>query len=748
MANRVSGLAGYNTYVKDPVTGLYTKNNTTPVADLAQYTFTNLLPNTDYSTLLFWTSVDNDGNESAKNPYTPAASMKTLNPTPQQSPMSTTDVAALTALVQKCMASDSATGVTVSIVGPKGYWTQSFGSGTGNTSSFLIASQTKTFTGTVILMMLDKGLIASLDDPLSKYLPGYPVDPTIRQIMMMQSGIYDYEQNSSLAQNFTITPTSAMTVDQIIAMIKASAAGNVSVFTPGTKYFYTNSNYYVLAKIAESLDPTKRTIDQIITQDIFGPLGMLNTRFRTATGTPPSPYAAGQDFNPILAIFGLAVRRDVSSQNPAFIWAAGAIDSVISDMVKWGAELRDGTLLSPASHQLRMTTFSQQPQTPTYGLNHTGPPTFGYGLGFVQVGSWFGHDGSWLGYDSCTMFEPVTGTIISVYENFQTAGLLALATIWYELAEYLYPNSANQPGYMTGSAASGSAGLSLHKLSTDAEGSVYDVGSFQPFNELYTAGGLDSVTGKTTPTEASGVYVTLIGGGGPGGNGGGNINQSGGSGGGGGGRVNRIWIPMSLLGPTYDAIYGLGGTPGNPGGDSIFRSGSIVLTAKGGATGAATAAYQATIGGGVGGGWTAVPAAINGIAVTGVNGQPGGTSSMYGGGVGGSDTVNDSPAGGGGGGGNQNAGTPGVKGGDSLTEIGGAGGTTALSPANVDDPPPLHAGAGGGGGTGAANYGYAGHPGAAGGKYGGGGGGGGCTWGSSAGAGGPGGPGAAFLEWK
>lgn len=707
MPSVVSGLAGYNFY--QLISAVWTKINTTPVADNVGFTEPGLLSNTDYTGQFGWTSVDKAGNETwPPTPFTTGA--QTLNPNPATSPMNTTDKAAIDAIVAKCLAAGAGPGVTVGITSPKGYYSKSYGSGTTNDDHYLTASQTKPFTGTAVLRAVDAGLI-SLSAKLSTYLPGYPTganDPTIQQMMMMQSGLYDYELANTgglfglgligLAQEFTLNPTMAFTVDQIIAIIK----GGGSMFVPGTSYYYTNSNYYVLAKVVESVDPTHRTIDQIIKQDILTPLGMVNTSFRLNTGPPPSPYAIGYEYNPIESIFGILSLQDVSSQNPSFVWAAGAIDSVISDMLLWGKELRDGTLLSPTLRNLRATTFAAQPNSGAarFGLNFDGPPTFGYGLGYINIGSWFGHDGSWLGYDSCTMTLPINGTVITVYENFQTSSphvLAALTTIWYEIAEYLYPSSAKQPGYMSGSAAAGTITTTFKKMQTSVNTGAVAPGVFTPFTEIYSSGtgNLASITGKAVPINASGVYVRGIG---PGGNGGGasSLNTPGGPGGPGGSAFDEVFIPVASLGSTFDARFGLGGSSTS----TKFASASVSLEA--GAAGAAC-----------------VVSGISGVTTH--LGCPSDTS----------DSTNDVGAGGGSGGATSgfsiHAGNPG---GSSKTVAGGA---AEHAPANAVAP---HAGAGGGGGNGnASSYPSTGGTGGNGGWPGGGGGGAGSGWDSPGGIG-------------
>ncbi|GAB4677572.1 serine hydrolase domain-containing protein [Mycobacterium avium] len=707
MPNQVSGLAGYYFFLDGK------QLNQTPVADGANFIVDGLSSNTDYSGRLTAAPVDKAGNIGAQVPF---ANAKTLNPTPDQNPMAADKVAAIDAIAARCIAAGAGPGLVVAIVGPDGYLTKAYGNGSATTDDhYLIASQTKMFTGTLVLMAVDKGLL-SLDDPLSKYLSGYRVDPTIRQMLMMQSGLFDYEQSPNLGTNFILNPTGAMTVDQLIAIIKAGGNGATSEFPPGTRYYYTNSNHFVLAKILEAIDPAHRTYDQILQQDILTPLGLVNTRLRTATGTPPAPYAHGYDHNPILAIFGIVLMRDVSNQNPAYVWSAGGIDSVISDMVKWGKAFRDGTLLSPEMHQLQMTEFAEQPQTPPFGLAHTGPPTFGYGLAALRCGSWVGHDGSWLGYDSCTMVEPTTGTIISVYENFQTTSpnpLAAISTVWYEIATYLHPGSTNNLGYKTGPAITASVAAAAGGMSSAAAGAVYAPGEFQPFTEVN-----QDRNNQPIPDGCTGCYVTLLGAGGPGGRGTSTYNATGGSGGGGGGRINRIFIPRAELGDTYTAGHGVNG------GDSVFTSGAIALRAGGGGAGYCTAAYGATAVGGAGGTWSAT--GLDGV--TGANGSAGANSSMMGGANGNPNTDDAGPGGAGG------RGSYGALSGAQTT--GAASSTVPAGAAGKPggDAQPGHAGASGG-------------EGAAGGKYGAGGGGG-YSYGNVAGQpGGPGADGLVMVEW-
>ncbi|WP_414018052.1 hypothetical protein, partial [Mycobacterium avium] len=102
--------------------------------------------------------------------------------------------------------------------------------------------------------------------------------------------------------------------------------------------------------------------------------------------------------------------------------------------------------------------------------------------------------------------------------------------------------------------------------------------TFTPFTETNV-----EHTNQAVPAGCNGCWVTANGGGAAGQNGVGDHLASGMGGGGSGARIDRVWIPRSLLGATYSTGYGRGGaTAAAAGGDTFFRSGNVNLTAGGG----------------------------------------------------------------------------------------------------------------------------------------------------------------------
>jgi CubicO group peptidase (beta-lactamase class C family) len=715
-----SGLAGYNFWLD-----LTTRLNPTLVPPDAlnrpSFTIPGLSSDTDYGGRITMTAVDKNGNESAHS--APLAVARTLAPVRATLPLSPDDTAAIDAIVAKSMAKTGQPGVIIDIVGQKGYYTKAYGGGVSTDGHFRIGSVTKTFTGHLILREISKGTL-HLSDTLDKFVSGVPSGNliTIQHMLMMRSGVYDYEADTLLKLEVTLFPTMSISSAQLLQTIQQNASG----FTPGTAYQYTNSNYILLGYVLAAV--TGRNPPDMITQDLITPLGMTETSYPPANSSAiPAPAVTGYKSG----FFGLGLLglQDGSAQSPEFYGMAGAVISTVGDLTsKWGAELRDGKLLSPATQALRMSTFLPAAWTgdPAAG------PTFGYGLAILQIGSWFGHDGSIPGYDCCVMFEPQTQSVITVMDNFQTAGLAALVDIWYYIAKYLFPGSTDAPNYaapqipITAMGIPSAEAFGNATVFVLAPGSIQGIGipSAEAFGTGTITGGFQPITwinethtDEAVPQGAVGCWVEQIGGGAAGqdGTSGNGYVQAGGNGGGSGAYIERTFIPVASLGPTVSTRRGLAGASnGASGGDTSFISGSVNLTA-GGAVGTAAG--------------TAVVAGVTATAHNGCN-------------AGVSDTTTNTPAGGGAGGGYQFGAAYGGSNGGSSKAVPGGAANTGVAPA---DAPAGRGGAGGGGGVGG-YFGNGGH-GAPGSKYGAGGGGGGGANAGAAGAGGHGGDGYQKVEW-
>src|SRR4051812_47081066 len=114
-----------------------------------------------------------------------------------------------------------------------------------------IASTSKQFTATAVWLLAQEGKL-SLDDEVQRYLPGVPrlgPEPgrrvTIRQLLHHTSGWPDYVDLMLAAG----TPFEAATTsDDAMSVIARQRAGN---FAPGTAWMYSNTGYFLAARIVE-----------------------------------------------------------------------------------------------------------------------------------------------------------------------------------------------------------------------------------------------------------------------------------------------------------------------------------------------------------------------------------------------------------------------------------------------------------------------------------------------------------------
>jgi D-alanyl-D-alanine carboxypeptidase len=334
----------------------------------------------------------------------------------------------LAAIVRQQMTELRQPGVDVGVWVPgRGAWVRSFGVADRETGRklrvsdhFRIASITKTFTATAILQLVDQGKL-SLDDTLEKFIPGIAngAQITIRNLLGMTSGIYDYTMDEQFGKDFDANPRMPFDLDDVIAIVKR----HEPEFAPGEKVVYCDTNYYFLGAILEQV--TGLSLPDVIQTQILNPLKLDETSYPTTTAMP-SPFAHGYYAGPE----GTGRFRDVTRLNPAVGGAAGAMISTLGDLRVWARALATGTLLSPELQAQRLQ-FGAIP--------NPGGIEIGYGLGIFKLGDFIGHNGAIYGYSSAMFYLPAEDAIIVVEGNQSSNFLTATTTILFELAEYLFP---------------------------------------------------------------------------------------------------------------------------------------------------------------------------------------------------------------------------------------------------------------------------------------------------------------------
>ena len=298
------------------------------------------------------------------------------------------------------------------------------------TAHVRIASITKTYTATAVLILVDRGAL-TLDDVLESYVPGITNGDrvTVADLLGMRSGIYNYTSDAAFNATFDSDPTAPWSDEQTLAVIRA----NPPAFAPGEQVVYADSNYALLGMIIEKVDG--RTAGEFITAEVVDKLDLPDTSYPTTTGIPdphPTGYvpqgtvAAGKPFdneaNP---------PKVVDELNPDLAGTAGAMISTLADLKVWGQELTDGSLLTPETQAARLAAIEK----------FTGQTiNVGYGLGILGLNEFLGHDGAILGFSSVVMRRPETDTTIVMVANESTNSTTPTLTAALAVIAALYPD--------------------------------------------------------------------------------------------------------------------------------------------------------------------------------------------------------------------------------------------------------------------------------------------------------------------
>ncbi|MFE0516776.1 serine hydrolase domain-containing protein [Streptomyces sp. NPDC058964] len=310
--------------------------------------------------------------------------------------------------VRRVMREAGIPGVTVGLWTPdKGQYVRSFGvadKSTGRQMSpdlyLRIGSETKTFTVTALLELVDQGK-AGLDDTIDKYVSGVPNGDriTLRQLAGMRSGLFNYSEDDAFFKVLTSDPQRPFTPQQLLGY----SFKHPVLFPPGEKFDYSNTNLILLGLVVEKV--SGRPLADYIRTDVLGPVGLGHTLFPVGNEFP-RPHSQGYTDQTATGKV-----EDSADWNPSWGWAAGAMISNLQDLRVWAptvatGRLPDGgVLISPAIQKQRLTT----PATPIPGA--------GYGLGIFNVQGWIGHNGSLPGYESLTIYLPSARATLVVLLN-------------------------------------------------------------------------------------------------------------------------------------------------------------------------------------------------------------------------------------------------------------------------------------------------------------------------------------------
>lgn len=216
---------------------------------------------------------------------------------------------------------------------------------------FHLASVSKTFTGMATLKLWEQGKL-NIDDPVSKYLPGFPLEGvTIKLLLNHRSGIPKYDHYmGEMGWDKHKMISNQDVLDFLIARHK-----EIPIGTPNRGFSYSNTNFALLALIIERVSGL--SYPEYLKKTFFDPLGMKDTYVFTLADSAryvPSFYYSGR---PYAFEFLDAVYGDKN------------IYSTVRDLLKWDQALQNESLFKKQTLDAAYTGYSfEKPGTHNYGL--------------------------------------------------------------------------------------------------------------------------------------------------------------------------------------------------------------------------------------------------------------------------------------------------------------------------------------------------------------------------------------------
>jgi CubicO group peptidase (beta-lactamase class C family) len=256
-----------------------------------------------------------------------------------------------------------AVGLNGDMVLARGFGQATPGSSADAMTLYHVGSLTKPFVAAAVLKMstrsaqaLTSGAVLALDQPVSLFfhkaeLWDGEAPVTVRKLLTMTSNLPNFTRRPPR----DVDPWGAISSQQLLDTLQHQAPHGL-----GSSFEYSNTNYFLLAALLEAVvEPEARTprgYREVLTDDVFLPAGMRDTRF---IGEPPGEH-------------NLAAPHFRHSR-PAFNspdWLKGSADVVSSarDIFKWNKALMEGRVLAPELRAMMFAEWARVAPLQFYGM--------------------------------------------------------------------------------------------------------------------------------------------------------------------------------------------------------------------------------------------------------------------------------------------------------------------------------------------------------------------------------------------
>lgn len=275
-------------------------------------------------------------------------------------------------------------------------------------TKYKIGSITKIFTATIIMQLIEEKKLR-LESKLTKFYPKVKnADKiSIADLLHHRTGIIDYINQDSLSvEDFSNSNLKQVIYDKI--------NNYESLFEPGSKFVYSNSNYYLLGGIIEKL--TQASYEKNLEDRIINKLGLKNTYY--PSGKTDTTLKESYSY-----LYNGSEWEKIPEWGNNVAYAAGEIVSTPDDLTFFMYSLMNGKLLKDNS----LTQMKELKD--------------GYGLALMQFPfgerKFYGHTGGIEGFRSVVGYYPNDNLAVSLIvngDNFNRNDIMiGILSIYYKI---------------------------------------------------------------------------------------------------------------------------------------------------------------------------------------------------------------------------------------------------------------------------------------------------------------------------
>ena len=224
---------------------------------------------------------------------------------------------------------------------------------------FELASVTKQFTATAIMLLVEEGKVG-LDDPIPHYLSNTPdawQGITVRHLLTHTAGL------ASLETGFRALYAGGVRANYTTAEMFDAATKDPLSFAPGERWQYSDVGYFLLGMILEKASGQRYRA--LVTERFFQPLGMTASSVLDQWAILKH-RASGYTLRDGQLVH---IRRNAQVELPSHY----GIFSTVKDLVTWEAALTEGKVVQPSSLAQMWTPVTLNDGT-------TRPYGFGWGV--------------------------------------------------------------------------------------------------------------------------------------------------------------------------------------------------------------------------------------------------------------------------------------------------------------------------------------------------------------------------------